>query len=348
MCKALLISGAKTGVSPGFLAPPLYVIIDLINNHHPQMKTAVGQNGGASRGAMKARVTFVSVMESAPDFAIAFALLVFWISPLTLSPHVNLVHIEAIITLEFFAILSGWFMSFAFMLFQTPVFRYIVAGIIAYIFVIGFGTDFARLTGEAWPILSLLALMINRTAAAMVTEQKAQGAFLFAWSIVHLLMLMAAGIIQVFPIPDFGLTMQALAEMARISPPLTEHAAKTMAQPDKYIAWTFMYFVISGAGSLFYLSGLKENVESYMLDPARDADAEKGERWTPREELTAVIVLLVAIAWIVQPWKPPLSKSELQQGAWRAGEAQKLHKKNMERVAKENADKEAKAHRRAR
>lgn len=312
------------------------------------MKTDVSKNGGASRDTMKARVTFVSVMESAPDFAIAYALLVFWISPLTLSLHINPVHVEAIITLEFFAILSGWFMSFGFMLFQTPVFRYIVAGIIAYIFVIVFGTDFARLTGEAWPILSLLALMINRTAAAMVTEQKAQGAFLFAWSFLHILMLMAAGVIQAFPMPHFGLTPQALAEMARISPPLTEHAAKTMAQPDKYIAWTFMYFVISGAGSLFYLGGLKENVESYMLDPARSADGEKGERWTPREELTAVIILVVAFAWVFQPWKPPLPKYELQQETWRAGEAQKLHMKNMERIAKENAAKEDKAHSRAR
>lgn len=307
------------------------------------MKADLAQNGGASRDDLKAHVTPVSVVESAPDFGVALALLIFWISPLTLSPHINPVHVEAIITLEFFAILSGWFMSFAFMLFQTPVFRYIVAGIIAYLFIIGFGEDFARLTGEAWPILSLLALMINRTAAAMVTEQKAQGAFLFAWSIVHLLMLMAAGIIQALPMPDFGLTPQALAEMARISPPLTEHAAKTMAEPNKYIAWTFLYFAISGAGSLFYLSGLKDRVESHMLDPARDADGEKGEMWTREQELTAVIVLLVALAWLIEPWKPRLQATGPQQGAWRVGEAQKLHTKNMERLAKENAAKESRA-----
>lgn len=305
------------------------------------MKTLISQNGGAPQGAMKASVTFAGVIDSAPDFAVALALLVFWISPLTLSPHINPIHVEAIITLEFFAILSGWFMSFAFMLFQTPALRYIAAGVIAYAFVIGFGTDFARLTGEAWPILSLLALMINRTATAVVTEQKAQGAFLFAWSFLHILMLMAAGIIQVFPIPDFGLTPQALAEMARISPPLTEHAAKTMAEPDKYIAWTFMYFVISGAGSLFYLSGLKESVESHMLNRAQLPDAEKGEVWTRGQELTAIIVLLAAFAWIAEPWKPPLAATGKQEGPWRADEAKKLHMKNMERVAKENAARES-------
>lgn len=307
------------------------------------MKADLAQNGGASQDGMKARVTFASVIESAPDFGIALALLVFWISPLTLSPHVNPVHVEAIITLEFFAILSGWFMSFAFMLFQTPVLRYIVAGIIAYLFIIGFGTDFARLTGEDWPILSLLALMINRTAAAMVTEQKAQGAFLFAWSFLHILMLMAAGVIQAFPMPDFGLTTQAVAEMSRISPPLTEHAAKTMAEPNKYIAWTFLYFAISGAGSLFYLSGLKDRIESHMLDPARDADGEKGEMWTRQQELTAVVVLLVALAWLIEPWKPRLQATGPQQGTWRVGEAQKLHTKNMERLAKENAARESRA-----
>jgi hypothetical protein len=308
------------------------------------MKTLTSQNGGASQGAMKARVTFAGVIDSAPDFAIALALLVFWISPLTLSPHINPVHVEAIITLEFFAILSGWFMSFAFMLFQTPALRYIVAGVIAYAFVIGFGTDFARLTGEAWPILSLLALMINRTATAVVTEQKAQGAFLFAWSFLHLVMLMAACIFQALPMPHLGLTPQAIAEMARISPPLTEHAAKTMAEPDKYMAWTFMYFVISGAGSLFYLSGLKESVESHMLNRAQLPDAQKGEVWTREQELTAVIVLLVAFAWIAKPWKPPLATTGTQQGPWRADEAKKLHTKNMERVAKENAARESSAH----
>ncbi|MBI4666117.1 MAG: hypothetical protein HY751_06895 [Nitrospinae bacterium] len=289
-------------------------------------------------------ITFAGIIESAPDFVIAYILLVFWITPMAVSPHLSPVRVEAIITLEFFAILSGWFMSFAFMLFNSPVLRYIVTGMLAYVFVIGFGSDFARLSGEAWPILSLLGLMINRATAALATREEARGAFLFAWSILHFLMMMGAFMIQApFPIPDLGLTPEAVKEMALVNPPLTAHAAESMAHPDKYMAWTFLYFAISGAVTLFYLGGLKERVETHMGDPARNVSTDGEKLWTFGQQLAAVVILTIALIWMFDPLSQPRKASRSEEAPWRAEEALKLHQDNLERIGKESATRERRA-----
>ncbi|MBI5814600.1 MAG: hypothetical protein HZB29_03215 [Nitrospinae bacterium] len=298
-----------------------------------------------SAGFPPPRATLASFAEAAPDFLIALAIFAFWTNPLSPASHLNPVRVEAIITLEFFAILSGWFMSFAFMLFRTPVFRYIAAGIIAYLFVIGFGTDFARLTGEAWPILSLLALMVNRTSASMMTSKEAQGGFLFAWSLVHFLLMLAAFMIQApFPTPDFGLTPDAIEKIAHISPPLTEHAAETMAKPDKYVAWSFIYFSMSGAATLFYLGGLKEKIEGHLNSPEVAAKNNSGEMWTPLQEFWAIIAIFAALFFVFGPALKS-GHPRREEPPWRAPQAQKLHDKNMEKMAKDAAALERKARR---
>jgi len=218
-------------------------------------KKVLEDNGdsGAGREAppfFSARsIPLSGLIAATPSFLISWAFLITWFDPFLFTDGF-IDYLDSLILLEFFAILSAWFMGFAVLAAPTRALEILAIVGLGAVFTATFVSEYVSEFGEMWFAGAFVMLVANRVSATLYRPSGHKGILFISALLTMITLMISFFIAAVIPWPELGLNAQAVAQL-KPNHLFATTPDRAGASPQALMALGAIYFAAAGLVTLY-------------------------------------------------------------------------------------------------